>query len=211
MYPEEFTNDLKFLPFKQNLDSVFDIKPAYLNPKVVFKEYFEKLFDKLNLHHKVHIYLSYPTEVYFKQLLTPNEGLDHSYKRGLVIYLEGQKLIKYIGNVLRNDIYGWIESFNLVLMHWNLDHLDRDIMGDFILRAVLEGIESKYFLIKGIPIVNLKSHQESAEDFAAINQVLYKKRIDIEGYRFIFLKRALKGEEAEEIIRQISLTVDIID
>lgn len=202
MIDSSLFNDLKFLPFNQSQEVFSDILPQFSSPKIIFKEYFDLVFRAIKLKNPVHIHLSYPTEVYFKQLLTTNNNLEYEYKRGLVIYLTQQKPVKYIGNVIRNNVFGWLEYFDMTLLHWNLDSLDRDYFGDFILKVVLEGLESMYFLRKGIQVVNLLNYSEEAEDLPTINQVIYKKIIRLEGTRFVFLERRAKGE-GYEIIREI--------
>lgn len=198
----EVYNDISFLPISQTLNTDTDIPlPSYANPKIIFVEYLKNLFGRLNLSTKIIISTAFPSEVYFTGLkknissqientsLTPDGGLDYAYKRGINILLKQQKISKYVGNILRNDVYGYLEEFTLSFYVWSFDPLDRDILGDFVVRVLYEAQESQYLLKRGIPDFYVSDYRDEQDEKVILNHPLFYRDITALGKRLIFGKK----------------------
>lgn len=200
---EEFLADIQFLPISQNQNTNSDLPiNSYVNPKIIFTEYLQNIFKGIKLKSEIMISTAYPSEAYFSAFRI-NDGsnqLDFKYKRGINIGLENQKTRRFIGNVLRNEVYGFLEDFSASFYVWSFDPLDRDVLGDFVLRILFEAQESKYLLKKGIPDFNLESYKDYQDEKLILNHPIFYRQIFTNGKRFVFGKKIIR--EIQNVIIQ---------
>ncbi len=189
---EDLLNDIQFLPINQNYITNTDLPiPSYANPKIIFAEYLQNIFKNIKLSSHIMISTAFPSETYFSAFRV-NDGsnqLDYQYKRGINIALQNQSAKRFIGNVLRNDVYGFLEDFSLSFYVWSFDPLDRDVLGDFVLRILFEAQESFYLLKRGIPDFVIENYKDFQDEKLILNHPIFYREISASGKRLIFGKK----------------------
>jgi len=203
----DYLNDLQFFNQSQSAQGIPGSlpRPSYAHPKLLLKEYFEVIFKKFNLKNPVFISTAYPNEVFLSQSQTSEGKINNKYNRGISIVLKSTSPIKYIGDTLSStkNVKGFLESNNIEVIYWSIDSLDRDYGGDLVKRLLLEGIHSKYFLIKGLSIVQIENARDEIEDKEIFpGTMLYKHIVSTNFFRFVF------GNEIEKKYNRI-LSVEV--
>ena len=203
----DYLNDLQFFNQSQSAQGIPGSlpRPSYAHPKLLLKEYFEVIFKKFNLKNPVFISTAYPNEVFLSQSQTSEGKINNKYNRGISIVLKSTSPIKYIGDTLSStkNVKGFLESNNIEVIYWSIDSLDRDYGGDLVKRLLLEGIHSKYFLIKGLSIVQIENARDEIEDKEIFpGTMLYKHIVSANFFRFVF------GNEIEKKYNRI-LSVEV--
>ncbi|MEM3368516.1 MAG: hypothetical protein QXP88_00255 [Thermoproteota archaeon] len=203
----DYLNDLQFFTQSQSAQGIPGTlpRPSYAHPKLLLKEYFEIIFKKFNLKNPVFISTAYPNEVFISQSQTIDGKIDTKYNRGISIILKNSSPTKYIGDTISSNknVKGFLESQNIEVIYWSIDSIDRDYGGDLLKRLLLEGIHSKYFLIKGLSIVQIENSRDEIEDKEIFpGTILYKHIISTNFFRFVF------GNEIEKTYKTI-LSVEV--
>jgi hypothetical protein len=206
---EDLLNDLKFLLRAQGNNNVPGSlpDPSYTIPKIVIKEYLESIFKSLNLKNPLFISTAYPSESFFSQGQTPDGKISTTYNRGISIILKSANIQRYIGSTIsqyqEEDMQVMLERQTIDVVYWSIDPLDRDKGADLVKRLLLEGLYSKYFLVKGMFIFYIDSSrdEDEPEKIVVPTSMLYKHIISTSTYRFIWGRR--KNKEDSAIIRQI--------
>jgi len=194
---EDLVNDLKFLLRAQGNNNVPGSlpDPSYTIPKIVLKEYLESVFKSLNLKNPLFISTAYPSESFFSQGQTPDGKMGVTYNRGISIILKSSNIQRYIGSAIsqyqEEDIQAMLERQSIDVVYWSIDPLDRDKGADLVKRLLLEGLYSKYFLVKGMFIFYIDSSRDEDEPEKLVipTSMLYKHIISISTYRFIWGRR----------------------
>jgi len=200
----DLTNDLEFLNIAQNYVPNSDLPiPSYPNPKLVFVDYFKNIFNQLNLRNPLSITTAFPSATYFTTLQNANGDNEFLFKRGINVSLDSQGSRRFIGNVLKKDIYGFIEEFKISFFVWSFDPIDRDVLGDFVLRLLLEAQESFYLLKRGIPDFIIERYNDNQDDKIIANHPLFYREVYSSGRRLIFGKKIPREENYFGIIREI--------
>ncbi|ABJ91464.1 hypothetical protein TMA_069 [Thermus phage TMA] len=208
----DLTNDLEFLSIAQNYVPNSDLPiPSYPNPKLVFVDYFKNIFNQLNLRNPLSITTSFPSATYFTTLKNANTDNEFLFKRGINIALDNQGSKRFIGNVLKKDIYGFIEEFKVSFFIWSFDPIDRDVLGDFVLRLLLEAQESFYLLKRGIPDFVIERYNDSQDEKIIANHPLFYREVYASGKRLIFGKKIPREEAYFGIIRDVLPNEDCED
>ncbi len=205
---EDLINDLKFLLRAQSNNNVPGSlpDPSYTIPKIVIKEYFESIFKSLNLKKPLFISTAYPSESFFSQGQTSDGKISATYSRGISIVLKSSSIQRYIGSAIsqyqEEDIQVMLERQSIDVVYWSIDPLDRDKGADLVKRLLLEGLYSKYFLIKGMFIFYIDSSRDEDEPEKIVipASMLYKHIISISTYRFIWGRRKNR-EDHGRIVR----------
>lgn len=203
----DYLNDLQFFTQSQSAQGIPGTlpRPSYAHPKLLLKEYFEIIFKKFNLKTPLFISTAYPNEVFISQSQTVEGKIETKYNRGISIVLKSASPIKYIGDTISSNknVKGFLESHNIEVIYWSIDSIDRDYGGDLLKRLLLEGIHSKYFLIKGLSIVQIENSRDETEDKEIFpGTMLYKHIISTNFFRFVF------GNEIEKTYKTI-LSVEV--
>lgn len=200
----DLTNDLEFLNIAQNYVPNSDLPiPSYPNPKLVFVDYFKNIFNQLNLRNPLSITTAFPSATYFTTLQNANGDNEFLFKRGINVSLDSQGSRRFIGNVLKKDIYGFIEEFKISFFVWSFDPIDRDVLGDFVLRLLLEAQESFYLLKRGIPDFIIERYNDNQDDKIIANHPLFYREVYASGKRFIFGKKIPREEDHFGIIKDV--------
>lgn len=203
-YEGDLLNDLRFLNIAQNYLPNTDLPiPSYPNPKLILVEYLQNIFNQLNLKNKLSITTAFPSGTYFTTLRTATGDNEFLFKRGINISLENQGSRRFVGNVLKDNIYGFLEEFKASFFVWSFDPIDRDVLGDFILRLLLEAQESFYFIKRGIPDFIIEHYRDNQDDSIIANHPLFYREISASGKRFIFGKRVDREDEHFGLIRDV--------
>jgi len=205
---EDLINDLKFLLRAQGNNSVPGSlpDPSYTIPKIVLKEYFESIFKSLNLKTPLFISTAYPSESFFSQGQTSEGKISVKYNRGISIVLKASNIQRYIGSAIsqyqEEDIQTMLEKQSIDVIYWSIDPLDRDKGADLVKRLLLEGLYSKYFLVKGMFIFYIDSSkdEDDPEKVVIPTSMLYKHVISISTYRFIWGRRK-SSEDYGRVVR----------
>jgi hypothetical protein len=208
---EDLINDLKFLLRAQGNNNVPGSlpDPSYTIPKIVLKEYLESVFKSLNLKNPPFISTAYPSESFFSQGQTSDGKISATYNRGISIILKASNIQRYIGSAIsqyqEEDVQVMLEKQSIDVIYWSIDPLDRDKGADLVKRLLLEGLYSKYFLVKGMFIFYIDSSRDEDEPEKLVipTSILYKHIISISTYRFIWGRR--KNREDHGIIREINV------
>jgi hypothetical protein len=95
-----------------------------------------------------------------------------------------------------------LERQSIDVVYWSIDPLDRDKGADLVKRLLLEGLYSKYFLVKGMFIFYIDSSRDEDEPEKLVipTSMLYKHIISTSTYRFIWGRRRNK-EDPKTILR----------
>jgi hypothetical protein len=194
---EDLINDLKFLLRAQGNNNVPGSlpDPSYTIPKIVLKEYLESVFKSLNLKNPLFISTAYPSESFFSQGQTSDGKISSKYNRGVSIILKSSNIQRYIGSAIsqyqEEDIQVMLERQSIDVVYWSIDPLDRDKGADLVKRLLLEGLYSKYFLVKGMFIFYIDSSRDEDEPEKVVipTSMLYKHVIFTSTYRFIWGRR----------------------
>jgi hypothetical protein len=205
---EDLINDLKFLLRAQGNNNVPGSlpDPSYTIPKIVLKEYLESIFKSFNLKNPLFISTAHPSESFFSQGQTSGGKIDIKYNRGISIILKSSSMQRYIGSAIsqyqEEDIQVMLEKQSIDVIYWSIDPLDRDKGADLVKRLLLEGLYSKYFLVKGMFIFYIDSSRDEDEPEKLVipTSMLYKHIISISTYRFIWGRRKNK-ENYGRIVR----------
>lgn len=204
--PEDFVNDLKFFTQSQSSQGIPGSlpRPSFPLPKIILKEYFDSIFGALNLTESVFISTAYPNEVFFAQSQTQEGKVVIKYNRGISIVLKQASPYKAIGDVLKDKVKGFVEIQNLDIIYWSTSSIDRDFGADLLKRLLLEGLHSKYFLVKGLSVMQIETSRDEIEEKEIIpGTMLYKHVIPVTFYRFVF------GKEIEETYTTVvSIQID---
>ncbi len=206
---EDLINDLKFLLRAQGNNNVPGSlpDPSYTIPKIVLKEYLEAVFKSFNLKNPLFISTAYPSESLFSQGQTSDGKVSITYNRGISIILKSSNIQRYIGSAIsqyqKEDIQVMLEKQSIDVIYWSIDPLDRDKGADLVKRLLLEGLYSKYFLVKGMFIFYIDSSrdEDEPEKIVVPTSMLYKHIISTSTYRFVWGRR--KNREDSTIIRRI--------
>jgi hypothetical protein len=180
--------------------------PSYTIPKIVLKEYLESIFKSLNLKNPLFISTAYPSESFFSQGQTADGKISTTYNRGISIILKSSNIQRYIGSAIsqyqEEDIQVMLERQSIDVVYWSIDPLDRDKGADLVKRLLLEGLYSKYFLVKGMFIFYIDSSRDEDEPEKIVipTSMLYKHVISISTYRFIWGRRKNR-EDYRRIIK----------
>jgi hypothetical protein len=205
---EDLINDLKFLLRAQGNNNVPGSlpDPSYTIPKIVLKEYLESVFKSLNLKNPLFISTAYPSESFFSQGQTLDGKISTTYNRGISIVLKSSNIQRYIGSAIsqyqEEDVQVMLERQSIDVVYWSIDPLDRDKGADLVKRLLLEGLYSKYFLVKGMFIFYIDSSRDEDEPEKVVipTSMLYKHIISISTYRFIWGRRKNR-EDHGRIVR----------
>jgi hypothetical protein len=205
-------NDLKFIG--ENKDS--DLKVfTYANPKLIIVEYLKNIFSNIKLNDSIIISTSFPTENFFSAFRqnSDNANLMFKYKRGVNVLLNNQSLQKYLGNVLRGDKYGYLENFNISVLTWSFDPIDRDILGDLLVRVLFLAQETQYFLKRGLTDFYIDSYNDNQDEKLIINHALFYRDIKVVGKRLIFATKPAEGSNIpliqDVITTEYMLQIDV--
>jgi hypothetical protein len=208
---EDLINDLKFLLRAQGNNNVPGSlpDPSYTIPKIVLKEYLESVFKSFNLKNPLFISTAYPSESFFSQGQTSDGKISLAYNRGISVVLKSSNIQRYIGSAIsqyqEEDIQVMLEKQSIDIVYWSIDPLDRDKGADLVKRLLLEGLYSKYFLVKGMFIFYIDSSrdEDEPEKIVVPTSMLYKHIISTSTYRFIWGRR--KNRESYGTILQINI------
>ncbi len=208
---EDLINDLKFLLRAQGNNNVPGSlpDPSYTIPKIVLKEYLESIFKSFNLKNPVFISTAYPSESFFSQGQSQDGKITVKYNRGVSIVLKSSNIQRYIGSTIsqyqEEDIQAMLEKQSIDVVYWSVDPLDRDKGADLVKRLLLEGLYSKYFLVKGMFIFYIDSSrdEDEPEKIVTPTSMLYKHIISTSTYRFIWGRR--KNREDFGIVTRINV------
>jgi len=205
-------NDLKFVG--ENKDS--DLKVfTYANPKLILVEYLKSIFDNIKLKDKLIISTAFPTEAFFSSFRenSDNANLMFKYKRGINILLNNQSIQKYLGNVLKGDKYGYLENFNISVLSWSFDPIDRDILGDILVRTLFLAQETGYFLKRGITDFFVDSYNDQQDEKIIANHALFYRDIKVIGKRLIFANKPISKDNVpiieDIVVKQYLLQLQI--
>lgn len=197
--------------------------PPYPNVKDVIVQYLKRAFSNYSLSREVKILTDHPSEALIDTTAHPDGSRSLNHVHGVsIVQTSGSVMTKGLGNVVEgmdNDHkdyarrvlgkYGWIERSHIEISYWSTDSRDRDYGADLVRLLMLEALESKYFLDRGILTFELDSFSDRADEKFTSNAVLYY------GEAVFSVSRIVTGSliqpAIQTFINQINITSTDID